>query len=315
MRIVTTGAVLTALLAACASAPTPGTTPAPTAITAATALASGTPPAATPAPAPSGRIAFQRTGPDGGIFVIDADGSNERRILQGTFGTPRWSPDGTSLAVYQETEDHVGVAVVQADGSGLHALTLPSGLDCGLAVWAPDGRVLAVECFSEAHPDATGIYLVTVDGGAQPRRLTNGHGLPAEFSTDGAKLLFGRDYDGQHLDLAEVGTDGTNERTIGHLSIGQMPGYFGVGQFYVVADGAIKILNPTGTVARTIVAPELKIHEARLSPDGRFFAFIYDPLAAVSPGLYRIAVDGSGFAPIVHTNIEGIQEEHPDWAP
>jgi dipeptidyl aminopeptidase/acylaminoacyl peptidase len=273
-------------------------------------------PAPTAKGAPTGRLAFQRTGPEGGIFLIDADGSNEQRILHGTYGTPRWSPDGKQLAVYEETADHVRVAILNADGTALHLLAIQSGLDCGLAAWAPSGRQLALECWSEANQGATGIYLVGIDGAGTWQRLTRGHGLPSEFSADGKRLLFARDPDGNHLELAEVDVEGTNERTIGHLSIGQMPGYFGgVGEFYVVAGGAIVILNPSGSVGRSIAAPEPKIVEARLSPDGRDFAFIYDPRAAASPGLFRIAVDGSGFGEIAHADMDGIQEEHPDWAP
>jgi hypothetical protein len=311
--------LLGAALGACQGAGTAPATGAPASAAAAptgaafTALAT---PAPTTSAGPTGVLAFQRTGDEGGIFTIHADGSNEHRVLRGTYGTPKWSPDGTRLAIYHETSDGVSVAIVGADGSGYQELPLEPGLNCGLAAWTPLGDELALECWSDEDAGATGIYLVAIDGSTAWRRLTTGHGLPSEFSADGKHLLFALDVDGQTLALREVDTDGSNEHAIGFESIGQMPGFIGgVGEIYVVADGAIVILNPTGTVGHTISAPEPKIHEARLSPDGRFFAFIYDPLAAVAPGLYRIGADGSGFGVIAHTNVEGIQEEHPDWMP
>jgi hypothetical protein len=317
MRLATL-AVLIVLLTGCQSVaahPTPtasptGTSPSP--------LATTTPAAPTsPRPAlPSGRIAFQRSGNSGGVFSIDASGTDERQILAGSFGTPKWSPDGSRLAVYAEKPgDRAVPALVRPDGTDYRELTLPPGLNCGLSAWSPSGTELALECWDEHEPDRTGIYLAAVTG-AELHRITKGHGLPGDFSADGRHLLFARDPDGSSLELAMVDVDGSHERRIGQAQIGQMPGFLqGDQSVYAVIDGAIAILDLTGKRLGTIEAPEPKVVEARLSPDGAFFAFIYDPASAVAPGLYRMAFDGSAFGGIVHTDAEGIQEEHPDWVP
>jgi Tol biopolymer transport system component len=316
MRLATL-VVLAALVAACQSAAA-GPTPSLTASSPSSSpVATASPTAAAPKRSlPSGRIAFQRSGDVGGIFSIDATGTDEKRILAGSFGTPKWSPDGSRLAVYAEKpDDRVVPAIVQPDGSAYHELTLPAGLNCGLSAWSPGGTKLALECWDEHEPARTGIYLALVNG-ADFHQITRGHGLPADFSTDGRELLFARDPDGSSLELAMVDVDGSHERTIGDDAIGQMPGFLaGDHTVYAVIGGAIAILDLSGKRLQTIEAPEPKVKEARVSPDGAFFAFVYDPMAAVAPGLYRMAFDGSAFGRIVHTDVEGIQEEHPDWVP
>ena len=77
------------------------------------------------------RIAFQRTGVAifGDIWVVDADGGNERQLvgayLAGPQWSPTWSPDGRLLAFASTHETYgsgatVGqIYTVRADGSGL----------------------------------------------------------------------------------------------------------------------------------------------------------------------------------------------------
>jgi Tol biopolymer transport system component len=263
------------------------------------------------------RIAFQRSGDRAGIYTIDASGTNEQRVLAGTYGTPKWSPDGTWLAVYHEKPDgSVAPALVRPDGSGYRELPLTPGLSCGLAAWSPDGGTLALECWDEEDATRQGIYLMSAADGQGLHQLTHIHGLPGQFSADGRRLLLAIDAGNATLKLGMVDVDGSNPQTVGAVTIKQMPGFLdGDRSIYAVVNGAIEILDLSGRRLRTIDAPEPRIIEARLSPDAKEFAFIYDPLAAVAPGLYRMAVDGSGLARIVHTNAPGIQEEHPDWAP
>ena len=54
-----------------------------------------------PAISPDGRtVAFTRDGGENGIYLIDIDGSNERRIFaeRGRLASPKWSPDGDWIA-------------------------------------------------------------------------------------------------------------------------------------------------------------------------------------------------------------------------
>ena len=56
------------------------------------------------APGPNGRIAFSRVIPGGGnedtvTYTMNPDGSHIRRLIAGFSSFPRWSPDGSLVAV------------------------------------------------------------------------------------------------------------------------------------------------------------------------------------------------------------------------
>jgi Tol biopolymer transport system component len=301
------------LLAACqAAAPSPSHVAASLTPTAA---AAPVPTEATPtSPPATGRIAFQRNGDGGGVFTIDPDGRDEQAVLRGVYGTPRWSPDGTQMAVYAEKPDgSVVPVIVRPDGSNYRELATPEGLSCGLGTWSPDGRALALECWNEEDAGQTGIYLAQVSNGTNWRRITSGHGLPGAFSSDGRTLVFARATDEPTSALAIVNADGTNEHTIGAFAILNMPGFLEDGSMYAVVDATIIVVDATGKVLHTIEAPERKIVEARLSSDRQHFVIVYDPLVVVSPGVWRMGLDGDGLEQVVNTNVPGVEEVHPDW--
>jgi Tol biopolymer transport system component len=122
----------------------------------------------------------------GGVWVMDADGSNMHRVIQHGW-MPSWAPDGKRLA-YVGDDDEVHVA--DADGSDdvrLTDLGSTSGVD-----WSPDGSMLAFAGPGpENHRQGWDIYVINADGTG----LTNLTNHPAvdldpAWSPDGSTILF-----------------------------------------------------------------------------------------------------------------------------
>src|ERR1700730_13064626 len=125
------------------------------------------------------------------IFVMNADGSDQRRLTQSRSDySPAWSPDGTQIAFWRidnipMSPSNMGIFVMNADGSDQRAVAA-SGLD--EPAWSPDGLKLAVADYGALGTYR--IYLINVDGSnrtqiTQPPASFEDHD-PA-WSPDGSK--------------------------------------------------------------------------------------------------------------------------------
>lgn len=147
-----------------------------------------------PAWSPDGsQVAFvsSRSGRDQ-LYVVDADGTDLRRLTFGTLADqrPTWSPDGTKLAFQRGQGTQWALWRVNLDGSGLSRLT-PAAGDTRRPSWSPDGSRLACQRWiaKDANYD---ICTVSAADGGSLKRLTNDpapDGDPA-YSRDGQWLAF-----------------------------------------------------------------------------------------------------------------------------
>jgi Tol biopolymer transport system component len=136
------------------------------------------------------------------LFVMDADGTNARRLPYYALGGPpfagnvRWSPDGMLIAfaglesparpyqraLYVVSSDGVGPARrIVVDDADVHRPSQPA--------WSPDGSKIAFTAADERWSAA--LYVMNVDGTGVRRIAAGGH--DPVWSPDGRMLAFRAD--------------------------------------------------------------------------------------------------------------------------
>jgi len=150
---------------------------------------------------------------NGGIVIMNADGSNPTRLPDPRPGyvahEPDWSPDGTRIA-FLSTESGGGteeIWVMNADGSG--AMPLTTAGQNQQPAWSPDGSRIA---FQSERVGRLQIYIMNTEGSAQTQ-LTSSAGFNSvpSWSPDGSQIVFTSTRDGNdgNRELYVMNPDGS----------------------------------------------------------------------------------------------------------
>jgi Tol biopolymer transport system component len=168
------------------------------------------------------RIAFVREGYFGGIFVMDADGTNARRITENNpwAMTLAWSPNGKSLAFDEVPPDYPNRLLAAHDRS-IYVVNLDSELPLRRLVkngarpsWSPDGTQIAYTCDGASAPNNPKLSVCTISVSADsvPRVIAD-HALNPLWSPDGQQILYISTADAKPA-LLVMQIDGSNPRRI-----------------------------------------------------------------------------------------------------
>ena len=264
---------------------------------------------------PVGLIAFSRGGPDGGIYVMNPDGTGLTRLTSVSGDAqPAWSPDGSEIAFVRFQDGNEDIYVMRSDGGGVHRLTADGASSS--PAWSPDGTRIAV---ARETPGNADIYLMDPDG-THVTNLTNDplrEYTPA-WSPDGTRIAFTGYSAGPPPSpdgLYVMNADGTGIRRIGPDDAAWPAWSPDAGRIAFVDTGSrtLDVINADGTGLREIVhlggflPGEIPPIRPTWSPDGTRIAFAAGSDAS-STHIYVVNADGTGLEPLT-------SDTHPDQDP
>jgi len=102
------------------------------------------------------------------IWTVPVDGSEPPRLLISNAGSPRWSPDGRTLALLSDRENSTQI-YLQHDGEKSVRLTdVPGGVED--YEWSPDSKMIAFVARDQATPEEQARRVAGDDAIVRPER-------------------------------------------------------------------------------------------------------------------------------------------------
>ncbi|MGP8245777.1 MAG: hypothetical protein ACLQVN_14820 [Bryobacteraceae bacterium] len=246
------------------------------------------------------RLQFTRIGPTRiGLFLANADGSNERALLPADSldYTPSFSTDGKWIVFTSERGGSADIYRIHPDGSGLEQLTDDPAFDDQGAL-SPDGSTLAF--VSTREGGFANLWLQDLSSPsrhARPVAKTNAGSFRPSWSPDGKWIAFTSD-----RDTRRARWDGGWE---------------------LIQSTALYIVRPDGSSLRRLTELGGYAGSPRWSPDGRRIVFYRSTPQDVYPGRFGrnrpsvsqiVSMDVESGAVHQYTSGPGLKVA-PQWLP
>ncbi|MFD2937524.1 TolB family protein [Spirosoma flavum] len=160
-----------------------------------------------------GKLLLTEKNDNSSIAVMDADGSNRKRIFdasgKGEAFSPGWSPDDQSVVFgvggyfQNRTTRQAKLMLVKRDGTGLKDLT-DGTPNAGFPSFSPDGKHIVYRVWGN---DQHGLRIMNVED-RSVQVLTKDYDNVPYWSPDGTKILFTRKHEGNNFDVFTITPDG-----------------------------------------------------------------------------------------------------------
>ncbi len=207
---------------------------------------------------PDGKsLAFIRPMSPDGVYVANADGTNQRRII-GSADTccVQWSPDSKRLIYFKGSlKQPASGSIYTTNLDGTEITAIGSGYN---PTFAPDGnRIAYASC--QANTSNCGLYVMDLKT-KNPVMITRDNGANPQWSPRGDKLVYQADDGKGHINVFVVNPDGTGVKqlTSGKGNDGQ-PAWSRDGNYIIWrsdqngADWAIYAMRSDGSSPRLVV--------------------------------------------------------------
>lgn len=239
------------------------------------------------------------------LYVMDATGGNQKRLLDFPVVDFAWAPDGQHLFFISsyESPDRNSMEVlngIRNSMASVYILDLQTGGKTRLpgtgrnvsASWSPDGTRLAV---GFGDPEDGGLYLISADGGHR-ERLTNGATIDYRpmWSPDGKSIAYvafpKTDADAKDAGVFVVAADGTGKRRVDLEVVSYVMWSPDGSRLLLQSANGTRLIDCDGTKQVLLSAGLRRMMNAFFTPDGKSVIFCSNDSGAWN--IYSIDLGG-----------------------